>query len=151
MNDLRMDMPFSDNELQDYLREINGLRKMLAEMDGLPVSPAILARKIILLTEQQHAIGEIYAQMVYEHSVAYVERKNAFAMYRDAWNGTEKEKDAYAEEKTKDQRMFEAKCKSNMERWKMQYNNAEQRANAVKKHYEVIFDDYKQRGGRSGG
>jgi hypothetical protein len=89
--------------------------------------------------------------MVYEHSVAYVERKNAYAMYMDMYHGTETEKKAFAEDKTKEMRMFEAKAKSNLERWKMQYNNAEQRANAVKKHYEVVFDDYKYRGGRSGG
>jgi hypothetical protein len=146
-----MDMPFSEQELHNHLSEINKTRIELRALDGQPESPSTLARKIVILTNQQYAIGEIYAQMVYEHSVAYVERKNAYAMYMDMYHGTETEKKAFAEDKTKEMRMFEAKAKSNLERWKMQYNNAEQRANAVKKHYEVVFDDYKYRGGRSGG
>jgi hypothetical protein len=151
MNELRLDMPFADHELQAYLQEANAIRKALAGLNGAPETPDVLSRKIIFLTELQHVIGEIYAQMVYEHSIAYVDRKNAFAVYREAFNGTEKDKDAYAEEKTKEHRMHEARCKSNMKRWEMQYGNAEQRANAVKKHLEVVFDDYRFRQGRSGG
>lgn len=148
--DLRLDMPLTDQEIKTYLQELNAIRKSIASVAAEPKNPADAARKIILYTDLQHVIGELYAQTVYDHSMAYIERKNAWAEARERAFGSEKDRDAIADKLTVKERTEEAKAKANMKRWEMQYNNAEQKANALKKQWEVIFNDFRATG-RGGG
>lgn len=151
MNDLRLDMPLTDEELRDYLTELNAIRKQINAISKEPKAPAELARKIVLYTDMQHVIGELYAQTVYDYSMAVLNRKNQQSWWFENSHGTDAAKKAIAEKETAKEVEAENKAKSNMKRWEMQYNNAEQKANALKKQNEVLFDDYRYRGGRSGG
>lgn len=148
--DLRLDMPLTKEEINKYLHELNAIRRDIAKVAAEPKNPADASRKIILYTDMQFVVGELYAQTVYDHSMAYLARKNAYSEAFDQAHGTDAARKAIADRLTIKELADEAKAKANRERWAMQYNNAEQKANALKKQWEVIFNDFKATG-RGGG
>lgn len=141
-------IPFTPNGIKERLARLGDIYKRI---NGLPQDvedPALLARKVTLYNVAQGVIGEMYAQAVYDYNVAYNTRKERQAFYEDAFFGTIKDKENYAETKITAARREEARAEAEMKRWEKAYNSTEQLANAIKHELGVVFDDYRQ-GGRN--
>lgn len=142
------EIPFNKDGVKDRLSRLGKIYKMINEIPEDTPNPIHLARKITLYNTAEGIIGELYAQSVYDHGIAYNNRKEQQGIAEMAFIGTGKEKEAYAEQQISNLRREETKAEAEMKRWEKAYNSTEMLANAIKHELGVIMDDLRA-GGRT--
>lgn len=140
-------LPFVPAGIKDRLERLGKIYKTINALPDEPVAPADLARKITLYNTAQGIIGEMFAQAVYDHGMAYNERKEQQGFHEMAFHGTGKDKEAYAEQKVAPLRRVEVQAEAEMRRWEKAYNSTEMLANAIKHELGVLFNEYRVGGG----
>lgn len=141
------EIPFKPDNIKIRLRNLHMLYKKIDEIPEDVENPMLLARKVTLYNKAQGILGELFAQSVYDFGIAYANRKEQQGVYEMNYNGTAKDKEAWANQKIIEFRQKETKAEAEMRRWEKAYNSTEMIANAIKKELEVVHDDYKA-GGR---
>lgn len=150
MHDIRNALPFTDEEINFLVGEVNRIRKRINETGE--DDPAGLSLKIDLYIDLQYVVGELHSQAVYNRTEAYFKRKNEYHIALETAYGytSEAAKKAEAERRTLPELQAEGKAKALEERWEQMFKNCEQKANSLKKRLENMqLEMYGPRGGRN--